>query len=1298
VAKDKRIVIESGVPTLQTTSDNIEDFTNDASAVAVGDAVYVSAADKVAKAANSSAAQECVGLVFEIVDTTNCRVLTQGRIISWSTGMTPGDRYYLDSTAGALTTSKPSAAVQQVVGIALSATDLYICPLLGTADTGSDPSISLDDAYTEGRSITIDLGTTTWTHSTAAQAGAAHKVAYSGTTFTATPHGFEVDMSGATAIDSASDVFGVNLIGKANDHVTGVSVGLSIDGGFDSAMFVADDTAITLGNTASTPDAEMSWVGGSDLLSLTTGSSGARKLTKFYSYMEITDSTDPLELGGTEPYDDALTVSGESAHATDYISVVKAVADNSSGTARVSATDPVAAFAASVITHASDTASSPYSAFYAGPATDSGGTSLIHGFHVGTGYDVGVRVDSGGIWVPANGGSFTFAGSAINLDPTGDVDLDMDSGQKITINIADTSSAFKILQGSNNYIACNANSGSEGILFGQGGGFEQDYSFLGPGFLKGLNLNTVEFLQTDAQFICGNSTGRFNIESQGLHFNGNYLDLNFGHYTGGAESVGIVAVYTYTATTDTVNGAYVAGVNGVSDPYVTTTGSGTFSTGDLVQFRWSDYNCGIYEVASHSGTTLTIRSTNNGVTNQVEDFTFDQFEAGASDSASLSKITVSVIRSGTDGTWETGSGSTTGISYTDIGGSVSLDSAYNGGSSVTVDSGSVQFTQTTTTATTPVVLVDYAASAFTGTPHGIEVDFSTATSFTNSSDIAGILLDGATNAGSGTSYAIAIDGNWDTGISNASSYTQTGGSFYLGASVTSLNFDGVDIDLDPTGDFWLDMDAAKKCTITIADNVALNNDAFLIQDSGGQHFIEIDTNTIFVQFFTNCRWGNDDTLYLGTSQPSAISWDTGLIVDALHLEAGSTGSRTPIALSGYIFVGDAESFLDLGATPYALYVMGTSEDATTSIQGIMGYINTTAGAGGTARSGGDVACFSASLIGNGSDTSGADYHAFYAGTATDNGGSAVYKGLYVATGYDQAVEVNSGDVWLADSCELQFGNTIAAPDIKMRWDGTDFDVLPSTDDYVWKWGNGTQSFDMWWYGNTVSNAMIFDAGLNQLQLSQVDLTLGDDDAILLGNSGASDASISWNGSSSYLHINAVNQPILIDGLINISDGGAAALYTDATNTAGLSLLIDANHGSADLYGLVSRFDNSSGASRSSGTASAVYARCVGKSGESGGTYVSVYASCNKNSSGGTMKGVYIDSGFDVGLDVQSGNIGLFGATPVAQQSTTGTTTGFTTGSGTNMNNDSTSTGGTGSTAYTFGDVVLALKNIGIMAV
>ena len=62
----------------------------------------------------------------------------------------------------------------------------------------------------------------------------------------------------------------------------------------------------------------------------------------------------------------------------------------------------------------------------------------------------------------------------------------------------------------------------------------------------------------------------------------------------------------------------------------------------------------------------------------------------------------------------------------------------------------------------------------------------------------------------------------------------------------------------------------------------------------------------------------------------------------------------------------------------------------------------------------------------------------------------------------------------------------------------------------------------------------------------------------------------------------------------------------------------------------------------------------------------------------------------------SGNVGFFGETPVSQQDTTGTTLGYTANSGSAVNFSTTFSGGSG-TAYTIGDIVLALKNLGLLA-
>jgi hypothetical protein len=71
------------------------------------------------------------------------------------------------------------------------------------------------------------------------------------------------------------------------------------------------------------------------------------------------------------------------------------------------------------------------------------------------------------------------------------------------------------------------------------------------------------------------------------------------------------------------------------------------------------------------------------------------------------------------------------------------------------------------------------------------------------------------------------------------------------------------------------------------------------------------------------------------------------------------------------------------------------------------------------------------------------------------------------------------------------------------------------------------------------------------------------------------------------------------------------------------------------------------------------------------------------------------SGTQIGTS-STQKVAFYAATPVVQPSTTGTTSGFTVGSGTAMNSASTSTGNTGTLAYTFGDVVLALKQLGLL--
>ena len=149
----------------------------------------------------------------------------------------------------------------------------------------------------------------------------------------------------------------------------------------------------------------------------------------------------------------------------------------------------------------------------------------------------------------------------------------------------------------------------------------------------------------------------------------NYTFLNDAYRTAVAQGVGFVMNYLPTATADTTSGAgvFTPGVDGVSDPTITTAGSGTFAVTDIVMAHKIDgSNVGYFEVFTHIGTTLTLKSTANGVTNQVEDWTTNQVTSETNTGYTLTKVTVTVLRTGTDGNVEVGTGSQTGITYNDL--------------------------------------------------------------------------------------------------------------------------------------------------------------------------------------------------------------------------------------------------------------------------------------------------------------------------------------------------------------------------------------------------------------------------------------------------------------------------------------------------------------------------------------------------------------------------------------------------------------------------------------------------------
>ena len=154
--------------------------------------------------------------------------------------------------------------------------------------------------------------------------------------------------------------------------------------------------------------------------------------------------------------------------------------------------------------------------------------------------------------------------------------------------------------------------------------------------------------------------------------------LNSGYTTNIGKDAFIVNNFLPTTVTALVDGPFVAGVPGVSSPYVTLDSS-MFSTGDIVQITGTNLeeNDALYEVQFNFGLLLTLRGVGldpNTYSFFRNDLTADTIVAGT-----VTLMTVSCIRSSSTGIWQHSNTATNTASLTfqDLGGTPSYGKIYD---------------------------------------------------------------------------------------------------------------------------------------------------------------------------------------------------------------------------------------------------------------------------------------------------------------------------------------------------------------------------------------------------------------------------------------------------------------------------------------------------------------------------------------------------------------------------------------------------------------------------------------------
>lgn len=158
--EDTVLTRESGRPTVATIEDNTHRYTNAVGGVAIGDVVYVSANDTVAKAdVDGVGTMPPIGVVQSLDGDSACYVVHSGGIATGLYSLTANTQYYLSTAAGGLSTTPGLQGKAFLVGIAINAVDLLVCCIprdFHVIDAAEEPALKFRVGGTEKAKLFVN--------------------------------------------------------------------------------------------------------------------------------------------------------------------------------------------------------------------------------------------------------------------------------------------------------------------------------------------------------------------------------------------------------------------------------------------------------------------------------------------------------------------------------------------------------------------------------------------------------------------------------------------------------------------------------------------------------------------------------------------------------------------------------------------------------------------------------------------------------------------------------------------------------------------------------------------------------------------------------------------------------------------------------------------------------------------------------------------------------------------------------------------------------------------------------------